>query len=221
VCGRYRRIADKQTIAEAFQVHGPSLDTLVLAPDEDIRPTTFQPIIRSSRDGERSIELARWGFVPFWHKGDRFPPNTFNARAEGIEKAVMWRHSIHTRRCLVPADSFFEWKHIARKGNPKYEFSLGPAPFAFAGLWSAWTNPADNTGLRSFTILTTDPNALIERYHTRMPVILKAAEYERWLTDDRLPLDLLRPCSPEQMTASCVDPGTAVTAEEATLFDSL
>jgi len=84
--------------------------------------------------------------VPFWQKGDKFLPTTFNARAEGIEKAPLWRHSLEAKRCLVPADSFSEWKHIAKKGNPKYEFSVnGGRPFAFAGLWSGWTNPADQT----------------------------------------------------------------------------
>jgi putative SOS response-associated peptidase YedK len=134
----------------------------------------------------------------------------------------MWRHSLATKRCLVPADSFFEWKHIAKKGNPKYEFSMnGGSPFAFAGLWSGWTNPADNTELHSFTIITTDPNSLLEQYHNRMPVILKPNEYERWLKGDRVPIDLLRPYDAEAMAATCVDPGTAVAAKEATLFDSL
>jgi putative SOS response-associated peptidase YedK len=125
MCGRYRRKSDKQQIAEAFHVSGPRIDSLMLAPDDDIRPTTFQPIIRADEDGSPMMELARWGFVPFFHKAEKFPPTTFNARAEGIEKAPMWRHSLEAKRCLIPADSFFEWKHIAKKGNPKYEFLVG------------------------------------------------------------------------------------------------
>ena len=175
MCGRYRRKSDKQQIAEAFHVSGPSLDSLILAPNDDIRPTTFQLIIRGDDEGTPLMELARWGFVPFWQNGDKFPPTTFNARAECIEKAPMWRHSLESKRCLVLADSFFEWKHIAKKGNPKYEFSVsGGTPFAFAGLWSGWTNPSDKTELHSFTIITTDPNSLLEQYHNRMPAILKA-----------------------------------------------
>ena len=126
------------------------------------------------------------------------------------------------KRCLVPADSFFEWKHIAKKGNPKYEFLVhGGKPFAFAGLWSGWTNPVDHTELRSFTIITTDPNELLEQYHNRMPVILKPLDYEAWLGGNRIPLELLRPYDADAMSADCVDPGTNVTALEATLFDSL
>lgn len=222
MCGRYRRKSDKQQIAEAFHVSGSSVDSLMLSPNDDIRPTTFQPIVRADEEGVPMMELARWGFVPFFHKGEKFPPATFNARAEGIDKAPMWRHSLETKRCLIPADSFFEWKHISKKGNPKYEFLVGGGvPFAFAGLWSGWTNPIDKTELHSFTIITTDPNPLLEQYHNRMPVILKPSEYARWLTGDRVPVDLLRPFNAEAMSATCVDPGTAVTAKEATLFDSL
>lgn len=220
MCGRYKRKSDKQRIAEAFHVSDPSIDALMVTPNDDIRPTTFQPIVRVDEDGSPTMELARWGLVPFWHKGAKFPPFTFNAKAEGIEKAPMWRHSLATKRCLVPADGFLEWKHIAKKGNPKYEFTVnGVEPFAFAGLWSGWTNPADNTELHSFTIITTDPNSLLEQYHNRMPVILKPSEYARWLKDARAPIELLRPYDAEAMAANCVDPGTAVPANNVTLFD--
>src|SRR5450756_1648067 len=155
MCGRYGRNSDKQKIAEAFGVKDPGPASLILVPNADIRPTTFQPIIRANEDSEPALELARWGFVPFWQKGSKFPPTTFNARAEGIDKAPMWRHSLEKKRCLVPADSFFEWKHVAKKGNPKYEFTIGGGDlFAFAGLWSGWTNPTDMTELHSFTIIT-------------------------------------------------------------------
>lgn len=83
MCGRYRRRSDKQRIAEAFHVKGPSIESLVFGPDDDIRPTTFQPIIRADEEGEPAMELARWCFVPFWQNGDKFSPATFNARAEG------------------------------------------------------------------------------------------------------------------------------------------
>ena len=88
MCGRYRRKSDKQQIAEVFHESGPGIDSLMLTPNDDIRPTTFQPIIRADEDGSPMMELARWGFVPFFHKAEKFPPTTFNARAEGIEKAL-------------------------------------------------------------------------------------------------------------------------------------
>ena len=113
---------------------------------------------------------------------------------------------------------FFEWKDIAKKGNPKYEFLVGGGiHFAFAGLWSGWTNPADNTELNSFTIITTDPNSLlaVPQSNARDSQTQRVCTMAQW----RPPADL-RPFNPEAMTATCVDPGTAMTAKEGSLFDS-
>ena len=207
MCGRYVRRSDKQKIAEVFHAAVSDLTGLELAPDEDIRPTTTQPIIRLNRDsGDRELVAARWGFAPSGQKaGEKFPPTTFNARSEGIEKAGMWRNAFTRHRCLVPADSFYEWHKIRAKNNPKYEIGMADGqPFAFAGLWGAWKNPATDQWLQSFTIITTDPNELMERIHTRMPVILHAKDYDRWLsreTTDQPPVDLLRPFDAEAMAA--------------------
>ena len=204
MCGRYQRKADKQRLAEAFRVTG-GLDDLDLTPDDDVRPTTLQPIIRANREtGERDLLLARWGFVPGWHKaGAKLPANLFNARSEGIEKAAMWSRAFATHRCLVPAERFFEWQKIRSRNNPKFAFLLKDRPlFAFAGLWGAWKDPGRNEWLQSFTILTTDPNELAAKVHDRMPVILHPGDYDRWLSRekvDQLPLDLLRPYKAEAM----------------------
>ncbi|SDE96860.1 SOS response-associated peptidase [Terriglobus roseus] len=210
MCGRYKRKSDKQAIATAFHVNG-HLDSVILPPDDDVRPTTMQPIIRLNRDtGERDLVMARWGFIPSWHKPDeKFPPTTFNARAEGIEKAGMWRRAFASHRCLVPADSFYEWHKIRKKDNPKFEIAMkDDHPFAFAGLWGAWKNPDTGEWLQSYTIITTDPNELMEAIHTRMPVILHPNDYTRWLSreeTERPPIDLLRPFEAEAMTAQLTD----------------
>lgn len=215
MCGRYKRTSDKQALATAFQVHGDLTD-VVFPPDDDIRPTTFQPIIRVNKDtGERDLVAARWGFVPSWLKpGEKFPPTTFNARAEGIEKAGMWKRAFAHHRCLVPADSFYEWQKIRPKNNPKFEIALKDgAPFAFAGLWGAWKNPDTGDWLQSYTIITTDPNELMQPIHTRMPVILEPKDYTRWLSREQTeqpPVDLLRPFDADKMTAHL----TANTQEE-------
>jgi len=206
MCGRYKRKSDKQAIADAFHVTG-EYGTFPVAPDDDIRPTTFQPIIRQNKDtGLRDLIQARWGFVPGWQKPDeKFPPTTFNARSEGIETAGMWKRAFAHHRCLVPADSFFEWHKIRAKDNPKYEIALGgDKPFAFAGLWGAWKNPETGDWLQSYTILTTDPNELMEKIHTRMPVILHPKDFDRWLSredDAKPPIDLLRPFEADKMNA--------------------
>ncbi|SEB85652.1 Putative SOS response-associated peptidase YedK [Terriglobus roseus] len=172
-----------------------------LAPDDDIRPTTMQPIVRENRDtGQRDLVLARWGFIPPWQKpGEKPPPTTFNARSEGVEKAAMWKRAFARHRCLVPADAFFEWQKLRPRNNPKFAFTVdGLTPFAFAGLWSAWKDPANGQWLQSFTVLTTDANETMQPVHNRMPIILKPKDFARWLSRDetsQLPLDLLRPLS--------------------------
>ena len=204
MCGRYVRKSDKQKIAEAFHVVG-GLDELELEPDEDVRPTTVQPMIRANKEtGERDLVMARWGFVPAWQKaGERLPGNLFNARSEGVERAAMWRRAFAQHRCLIPADGFFEWQKLRKRGNPKFEFGMkGGAPFAFAGLWGAWKNPMPGDWLQSFTILTTDANVVVEPVHQRMPVIVESRDYGRWLSREvtlQPPVDLLRPLGAEEM----------------------
>jgi putative SOS response-associated peptidase YedK len=206
MCGRYKRRSDKQAIVTALHVNG-SIGDFTLTPDADIRPTTFQSIVRQNKDtGLSDLVLARWGFVPGWHKAEeKFPPTTFNARAEGIEKAGMWKRAFASHRCLVPADSFYEWQKLRPKNNPKYEIALANGqPFAFAGLWGAWRHPGTGEWLQSYTIITTDLNELMVSIHTRMPVILQPKDYSRWLSrepTDQPPIDLLRPFEAEAMTA--------------------
>ncbi len=101
MCGRYQRRSDKQRIAEAFQI-GAGLEELYLDPEDDIAPGSIQPVVRINKDGERQIELMRWGF--------KLPDRLFfNARSEGIESAKFWKDSFSKRRCIIPADSFYEW----------------------------------------------------------------------------------------------------------------
>jgi putative SOS response-associated peptidase YedK len=184
MCGRYKRRSDKNRLVKEFNVTG-NVDDVILPADDDVRPTTMQPIIRANKEtGERDLVVAR---------------------SEGIEKAGMWKRAFEHHRCLVPADSFYEWHKIRKKDNPKYEIALeGEKTFAFAGLWGAWKNPDTGDWLQSYTILTTDPNELMETIHTRMPVILHPKDYARWLSredDGKPPLDLLRPFEAEKMNA--------------------
>jgi putative SOS response-associated peptidase YedK len=198
MCGRYKRKSDKQRITEALSVDGNVFED-PLADDDDIRPTSMQPIVRENRDtGLRDLVLARWGFVPPWQKAGEKPlSTTFNARSEGVEKTPMWQRAFERHRCLVPADAFFEWQKLRPRNNPKFAFTVqGRVPFAFAGLWSAWKDPANDRWLQSFTILTTDANETMQPVHHRMPVILQPKDYGRWLSRDaslQPPLDLLRP----------------------------
>ena len=206
MCGRYYRRSDKQRIAEAFQL-GELPDGFVLPADYNVAPTTFQPVIRHTKDmGERELVEMRWGMVPYFARSlaDFKGFSTINAQAENLTTSKLWRDPFERRRCLVPADGFYEWKKLDAKTKQPYAFSMRDgAPFAFAGLWDAWKGPAGGW-LQSFTIITTTPNELTSLVHNRMPVILHPENYEEWLRrvdGEAPPDDLLRPYPAEEMVA--------------------
>ena len=212
MCGRYYRRSDKQRIAEAFHLGHIPADFVLPEWDFNVAPTTFQPVIRAERDtGEREMVLMRWGLVPFFTKqlSDVKGISTINARAESVQTSPTWRTPFRKRRCLVPADGFYEWKRVDPKTKQPYAFKMrGDEPFAFAGLWDLWKEP-DGKWLLSFGIVTTGANELMAPVHNRMPVILHRKDYARWLhrtDEDRLPIDLLRPYEPEAMKASPCNP---------------
>jgi putative SOS response-associated peptidase YedK len=142
--------------------------------------------------------LMRWGLVPSWAKDPKISYSTINARAEEAASKPAYREALKRRRCLIPADAFYEWQRLVKTKHP-FAFALASGePYAFAGLWESWRpkEPPDTPPLESFTLLTTDPNELMEPVHDRMPVILEPRDYARWLesgTTERPPLDLLRP----------------------------
>ncbi len=213
MCGRYFRRSDKQRIAEAFRL-GKLPEGFVLPEgDYNVAPTTFQPVIRASREtGARELAMMRWGLVPHFAKSlaDFKGFSTINAKAESLLKRAMWRVPFERHRCLVPADGFYEWKPLNAKTKQPYAFGMKSGePFAFGGLWDAWKDPATGDWLQSFTIITTDPNELTAKVHNRMPVIVKPSDYDRWLTRDLVeqpPIDVLRPYDAAAMIAHPVDP---------------
>lgn len=187
MCGRYRRKSDKQRIADAFDVNA-GLDELDLAAEDDIAPGSIQPVVAINQDGERRIELMRWGFkLP-----DRL---LFNARSEGIEAAKFWKDSFQERRCIVPADAIFEWQQADKgKKKPKYEIVVqGHEPFGMAGVWKLWKNPKTDQWERTFAVITGEPNELVQPIHDRMTTVLEPRDYTEYLqTSERPPVHLLR-----------------------------
>jgi putative SOS response-associated peptidase YedK len=207
MCGRYTRRGDKQRIAEAM---GAGVPVFEIGPSYNVAPQTFQPVVRLNRDtGEREIVLMRWGLIPFWGKDQKIAFSTINAKAETISTNASFREAIRSRRCLVPADAFYEWQKLDAKTKRPYAIALKSGEvYAFAGLWERWKDKKTQTALETFTIITTDPNEVVERLHSRMPVIIPRKDYDRWLSPGdpaRLPLDLLRPYPAEEMTAWKVD----------------
>ncbi len=203
MCGRFARKSTQEVLADWFGVELEDMPWF--APTYNAAPQSVQPVVRLNRDSaQREFALLRWGLVPFWAKDAKLGYSTFNARAEEIAAKPAFREALKKRRCLVPADAFYEWQKLDPKNKRPYAIALRDGgPYAFAGLWERW-QPKEGEALETFTILTTDPNALMEPIHNRMPVILEPRDYTRWLDAGdpaRPPIDLLRPYPAEKMRA--------------------
>lgn len=203
MCGRYGRRADKQRIAEWFHTHNTDVfDDTDLSPSYNVAPQTVQPVVRLNHEsGKRELTVMEWGLVPYWSKTSKIPYSTINAQVSKLTTSGVWKEPFKHRRCLIPADWFYEWPVIDGK-KQAHAFGLQSGSlFAFAGLWDRWRDKESDTVLETFTIVTTDPHEWMERYHDRMGVIVQPKDYDRWLQPgepSRLPIDLLRPY-PEEL----------------------
>lgn len=151
------------------------------SPRYNIAPTQVVPILRLGDDGQREIVPARWGLVPAWAEDPAIGSRMINARAETAGQKPAFRSALKRRRCIVPASGFYEWQKTEGSGTkqPWFIHRVGGGVLAMAGLWERWDR--GDEPLESFTILTTSPNALMERLHDRMPVLLEPQEHARWL----------------------------------------
>jgi putative SOS response-associated peptidase YedK len=195
-----------------MQAHDTGVfDDSYYEPSFNVAPQSMQPVVRlDSETGQRELTVMRWGLIPFWSKDAKIAYSTINARAETVTTSATYREAIKKRRCLVPADLFYEWMRIDAKTKQPYAIGLNDGSlFAFAGLWESWKDRATDKTIESYTIVTTDPNELMKpengpQIHDRMPVILHRRDYERWLAPAdpaQLPVDLLRPFPAEDMKA--------------------
>jgi putative SOS response-associated peptidase YedK len=203
MCGRFARRSTQQVLADWFGVELEDMPWF--APSYNAAPQSTQPVIRlDANTGKREFALMRWGLVPYWAKDAKIGYSTINARAEEVASKALYREAFKKRRCLIPADAFYEWQQTGVKAKQPFAFALASGePYAFAGLWERW-KPREGDPLETFTILTTDPNELAERVHNRMPVILHTQDYDRWMEPgdgSRPPVDLLRPFPAEEMRA--------------------
>jgi putative SOS response-associated peptidase YedK len=144
------------------------------------------------------------GLIPFWAKDPSVGLRTINAKAETITTAPAFREAVKYRRCLVPADAFYEWQKLDVKTKQPFAIAMkNGEPYALAGLWEKWKDRKAGMELLTFTVITTDPNEVVQPMHDRMPVIIPEKDYDRWLKadSDRPPIDLLRPFDADKMTA--------------------
>jgi putative SOS response-associated peptidase YedK len=183
MCGRVRLSSDVSEIKLVFSIP-PHRPTPNFAPSWNVAPTDPLPVVRyDTRAGERSLDVMRWGLVPFWAKDIKVGFANINAKAEGIEGKPAFREAFQRRRCLVPVDNFYEWKKTA-VGKQPYAVALADRGLmALAGLWEMWRSHAGER-VRSFAIITTTPNELCAELHNRMPVVLKPGAWPAWLGEE-------------------------------------
>ena len=191
MCGRYRLTAKERYLRDHFGLDEDPAWTLRW----NISPTQLVPVVRQKgTSSRRSFDLVRWGLIPSWAKDRSIATKTINAMSETAADKPAFRDALRLRRCVIPADSFYEW--LRNGSKQKQPFSIGMADgstFAFAGLWESWTDPRGDV-VETCTILTTTPNALVAEVHNRMPVILRIEDYARWLDPSSYNASLLRAC---------------------------
>jgi putative SOS response-associated peptidase YedK len=195
MCGRFTLTTPGETLAEAFGLDEPP----DLQPRYNIAPMQPIAVVRRIPAGApKSMSILRWGLVPAWSKEPRGRTLLINARAESLTDKSVFREPFERRRCLIPADGFYEWRHV---NGVKEAFLVRKAdgrPFALAGLEG------------TCTIVTTEPNERLREIHDRMPVILERDEWNRWLDPELRRVGvlrpLLRPCAPEELTVTRVGP---------------
>lgn len=200
MCGRYFLTTPGSVLAERF-----ALETVPeLTPRWNIAPTQSVPIVRAGAGGGRELAVTRWGLVPFWAKEAAIGNRLINARAETLAEKPAFRDSFRKRRCLVPADGFYEWKKAGAGKQPWLLRLRGGGVLAFAGVWSRWQDPAGGEPVESCAIVTTTPNELAATVHDRMPVVLPFDRHRDWLDSGAAPAALaalLRPFPAHEMEA--------------------
>jgi putative SOS response-associated peptidase YedK len=182
MCARYTITTPPEIIAAAFGLLAvPNLD-----PRYNAAPSQVIPVVGLKPDGKtRGLALIKWGFVPRWAKDPESGPKPVNAKAETVATKAPFKDSFRDRRCLIPADGFYEWRVEGGKKVAHHFHLKDRGLFAFAGLWDAWPEEG-RTRLRTCTIITVPPNDLVSQFHDRMPAILVPAQYDLWL-DDKTP----------------------------------
>jgi putative SOS response-associated peptidase YedK len=200
MCGRYALHASPQVVALQFALD----DAPEFKQSYNVCPGTDITVVRVTRDGRRAARRHRWGLIPHWAKDPSIGNKLANARGESLLERPAFRDAFRRWRCLVPASGFYEWQSIGGRKHPWYFTPADAQLFGLAGITSIWN------GVRSVSLITTEPNALMEPVHDRMPVIVAPADYPAWLDpashDAEALMQLVRPYPAENMAARPVSP---------------
>jgi putative SOS response-associated peptidase YedK len=176
MCGRFSATFTFRDIKVRWNLSGD----LEFAPRYNIAPSQQVPVIVRNND-RNEAKLMKWGLVPSWAPDPSIGNRMINARAETLLEKPSFRQLVSQRRCIIPADGFYEWRREGNRKVPVWIHLKNKEPFAFAGLWDVWHAFDSGDMLNTFTIITTDPNALVRRIHNRMPVIYDRAIGRQWL----------------------------------------
>jgi putative SOS response-associated peptidase YedK len=177
MCGRYRLSRQAQFLRDHYGIE----DDVDWAPRYNIAPTQQVAVVRQHpNEPKRTFTTLRWGLIPHWASDPNIGAKMINARAETVADKPAFSEPLRKRRCLIPADGFYEWQRRNGRKQPYCFIMIDDAPFSFASLWDGWRTP-DGQWIRTCSILTTTPNALLADVHDRMPVILSPDRYELWL----------------------------------------
>lgn len=197
MCGRFTLTADPHVIQQKFNLKTPPE---ALQARYNIAPS--QPVGVITNDDPTVLTFHRWGLIPSWAKEESIGNRMINARSETLAEKPSFRAAFKRRRCLIPADGFFEWTGEGKDRKPMYVHLKDHELFAFAGLWEVWHNP-DGDEIRSCTIITSEPNDLVKPLHHRMAVILREEDYQTWLAPQEMDakdlMPLLAPLESERM----------------------
>jgi len=187
MCGRFAQRSDPKRLAKEFKVaEAPQVEARY-----NIAPTQEILAVRELADG-REMTFLKWGLVPSWAKDTSMGARLINARSETVGEKPSFRNAFRQRRCIIPADGFYEWQRTEGRKQPFFFFLMrDERPFGFAGLWERWKGEGGQS-IDSCTILTTEANEVLRPVHDRMPVILHPDEYEMWLDTDVRKLDLIK-----------------------------
>lgn len=201
MCGRYSITTPVEAMQRLFRFE----ERPNLAPRYNVAPTQDAPVVRRGEAGPQ-LAMLRWGLVPFWARDPGGAARLINARGETLAQKPAFRDAFRRRRCVVPADGYYEWQTLPKGKQPWRIVTADGSPMAFAGLWEKWRNPSapDAPPLETFAIATTDASPDLAAIHDRMPVILDSAGWQAWLDPMTAPAtlqDLLRPAATGSLRA--------------------
>jgi putative SOS response-associated peptidase YedK len=227
MCGRYCITSSPEAIRRLFRY----LEQPNFPPRYNVAPTQPVPIVRMS-EGQRRFALVRWGLIPAWAKDPKAFTLLINARGESVNDKPAFRNAMKRRRCLFPADGFYEWKPVNGGKRPYFARPAAGGPVAFAGLWETWTGP-NGEEMETAAIVTAQANAEMAAVHHRAPVIVPPEQFDFWLdcanVDEKMAAELLQPAPQGSMevyeisnavnrvandTAAVIEPYRADTAPE-------